>query len=138
LVKRGDLSAYDKARLPAYMDGNVFLAGAKPAQCEDHPLVDTDFDPQIALVEKSGGCYLEGNFEHAWAAARARKLVTTELLGLAAVPGLPYENRDGSPLRIDADYFGKKRNEANPFPGPFESLQNGKQTLRIWPRAGDS
>lgn len=134
-VKRGDLSVYDKARLPAYMDGNVFLAGAKSARCEDNPLMDADFDPQIMLVEKPDGCYLEGNFEQARAAARTRKLVTTELLGAAAIPGLPYENRDGSPLRIDADYFGKKRNEANPFPGPFESPQNGKQTIEIWPLA---
>ena len=29
-VERGDLSPYDAARLPVWMDGNVFLEGAKP------------------------------------------------------------------------------------------------------------
>ena len=46
--------------------------------------------------------------------------MTTELLGKAKIPNLPYENPDGSPLAIDTDYFGKKRDAGNPFPGPFE------------------
>ena len=59
-------------------------------------------------------------------------LVTTELLGKARIPGLPYENPDGSPLKIDTDYFGKKRSESNPTAGPFESPGTGPLTLRVW------
>ena len=60
------------------------------------------------------------------------KLVSTELLGKAKVPGLPYESADGSSVVIDRDYLGKKRNEAAPFPGPFEDPGQGGVKLRVW------
>jgi alpha-N-arabinofuranosidase len=60
-------------------------------------------------------------------------VVTTALLGKARTPDLHYEKPDGSPYRIDTDYFGKKRNTANPFPGPFELPEGGRQVLKVWP-----
>jgi alpha-L-arabinofuranosidase len=39
-----------------------------------------------------------------------------------------------SPLKIDTDYFGRKRNPDNPFPGPFEVLKDGKQEVKVWPK----
>jgi alpha-N-arabinofuranosidase len=129
-VQRGDLSPYDAAKSPVWMDGNVFLKGAKPSKHEKDPLVKPQFDPAIKLVEKADGFYLEVQFDKAWAAERTRKLVTTDLLGKAAIPNLPYENPDGSPVRIDTDYFGKRRGEANPVPGPFESPGQGELKVK--------
>ncbi len=131
-VKRPDLSAYDDSAMPLKMDGNVYLHGAKPTEQDTHALVQSAVRPKLALVEKPDGFYLEGDFGNAWAGT-TRPLVTTELLGNAAIPGLPYEQRDGSPLRIDTDYFGAKRNEQNPVPGPFELSGAGKISLKVWP-----
>ena len=39
----------------------------------------------------------------------------------------------GSPYLIDIDYFGKKRMTTNPYPGPFELPEGGRQVLRVWP-----
>jgi alpha-N-arabinofuranosidase len=61
------------------------------------------------------------------------KLVTTKLLGKALIPGQAYENPDGSPLKIDTDYFGKKRNDKNPTAGPFENPGEGRLSLKVWP-----
>ena len=61
--------------------------------------------------------------------------MTTDLLGRANIPDLPYEQPDGSPYRIDTDYFGRERNAANPFPGPFELAEDGSQVLKVWPTA---
>lgn len=36
--------------------------------------------------------------------------VTAEMLGKAKIPDLSYEQPDGTPYRLDTDYFGKKRN----------------------------
>ena len=132
LVERGDLGGYDGARLPVWMDGNVFLKGAKPSKHEKDPLVKPEFDPAIKLVEKADGFYLEVTFDKAWAGERTRKLVTTELLGKAAIPNLPYEQPDGTPIRVNADYFGKGRNETNPTPGPFENTGTGPLVLKVW------
>ena len=133
IVHHGDLSQYDTARLPMWMNGNVFLKGAKPAKHETEPLLKPEFDPKLNLVEKADGFYLELILDKVWSVERIRKLVTTDMLGKAVIPNLPYEHPDGSPLRVDTDYFGKKRNEKNPSAGPFENPAVGKQlTLKVW------
>jgi alpha-N-arabinofuranosidase len=132
LVERGDLSKYDAAKTPVWMEGNVFFKGAKPSKHEKDPLVNPDSDPNVKLVEKADGFYLELQLDKAWAGERTRKLVTTDLLGKAAIPNLPYEQPDGKPIRIDSDYFGKRRDEANPAPGPFENPGQGELKLKVW------
>lgn len=134
VVGRGDLSPYDAATLPVIMQGNVFLQTAKSCKHEASPLLQPGFDPAVKLVEEAGGWYLEIAIDKSWDAAQTRKLVTSDLLGRATIPDLPYEQPDGSPIRVDADYFGKTRAEANPFPGPFELPAGGKQRLKVWPR----
>jgi len=132
LIEGGDLSEYDTTRLPVWMSENVFLKGAKPSKQEPGPFLKLDFDPALNLVEKPDGLYLEITIDKAWSTERTRKLVTTELLGKAVIPDQAFENPDGTPLRIETDYFGKKRNEKNPFPGPFEIPEGGKQSLKVW------
>jgi alpha-N-arabinofuranosidase len=49
------------------------------------------------------------------------------------IPDQAYENPDGSPLRIDTDYFGKMRNDKKPTPGPFENPETGRLLkLKVW------
>jgi alpha-N-arabinofuranosidase len=62
----------------------------------------------------------------------SRKLVTTALLGKTAISDAAYEQPDGSPIRIDTDYFGNCRNPANPTPGPFEVPGQGKVVVRVY------
>ncbi|MCX6996010.1 MAG: hypothetical protein NTV49_02735 [Kiritimatiellaeota bacterium] len=131
-LKRSDLTAYDSARLPVWMSGNVYLNGAKPSQHETAPLVKPEFDPAFKLVEQADGCFLEFTLGPGWAGECTRKLVTTALLGKASIPDLPYEQRDGAPLRIVTDYFGKSRNEATPTPGPFEKPGTGAIARKVW------
>ncbi|MEA3365844.1 MAG: xylosidase, partial [Candidatus Hydrogenedentes bacterium] len=132
------LNDYDDAQFPPYMDGNVFLKGAQFSKHEKEPLVQEERDPGIILLERPDGWYLEGLFDSAWATAHKRALVTTELLGKALIPALPYENPNGTPLRIDRDYFGKPRNPENPFPGPFALSQVEEQVFKVWPVNGSN
>ncbi len=130
-VGRGDLGAYDEASLPVAMDGNVFLEGARASRHEASPLVKPEFDPAIKLVETSVGFDLELTLDTAWA-ARSRALATTARLGKASIPNLPWEQPDGAPIRVNTDYSGKPRNEASPFPGPFENPAAGRLVLKVW------
>ncbi len=131
-VGANGLSPYDEASLPVWMDGNVFLKGAKPSKHERNPLVQLGFDPALKLIEKADGFHLELTFDEAWTKQRTRPLVTSELLGKAAIPNLPYEQPDGKPIRVNADYFGKPRNETNPTAGPFENPGTGRLSLKVW------
>ena len=113
------LSVYDKREFPLQTGGNVYYNGARPYAGERASVVEADANPNAHLVEKGKDLVLE------WSAGPELKraqttFVTTALLGKARIPGLCYENADGSPIKIDDDYFGKKRSETHPAPGPFE------------------
>jgi alpha-N-arabinofuranosidase len=58
-------------------------------------------------------------------------LCTTAVLGKARVPGLPYESRDGSPLEVRRDFFGKKRVAGHPCAGPFANPGAGEICFRF-------
>jgi alpha-N-arabinofuranosidase len=94
--------------------------------------VEEDYDPRIRLSEESDGWYLEIRLDKTWAEKARRPLVTTDLLGMALTPDAPFENPDGTPLRIDTDYFGKPRDGNNPFPGPFENRDSWPRTIKLW------
>jgi alpha-N-arabinofuranosidase len=125
------LDCYDD-RQSIWMRGNVFLNGGKPSVHEEGPLVDEDFDPRLKLSKKPDGWYLEITLDKIWAEKEKRPLVTTDLLGRALTPDVPFENPDGTPLQIDTDYFGKPRDGNNPFPGPFENRDSWPRTIKLW------
>ena len=127
-----DMSVYNEAKTPVWMSGNVFLKGTKPATHEKHPLLQQEFDPQLKIVERADGFFLEMMITQAWRDPQPRSLVTAGLLGKAAIPNQPFEQPDAAPIRIDIDYAGKERPERNPFPGPFELTGEGQQALKVW------
>ena len=89
------------------------------------------FDPKVEIADEGSQFTLYLNLgaelKHAPTA-----LVTTSLLGKAKISALPYENADGTPVKIDTDYFGAKRNERSPTTGPFEALGSGPRSLKVW------
>ena len=131
-VRLADLSSYDNAPLPMFMEGNVYLNGAKPSRFEERPLVKPDLDPALQLKTTAGGDYLEMKFDPAWTTEEPRKIVTSAILGKAVIPDLPYEKPDGSPIRIDSDYSGKSRSQSSPTPGPFQNPGSGPQEIKVW------
>jgi len=127
-----DLSNYDTVGLPMHMDGNVYLDGARKSIHDENVIINQAYDPEIKLIDKQGGYYLQFKFDNEWISEDKRKLVTTKLLGKAIISGQPYEKPDGLPIQNDTDYFGNKRNKANPTPGPFEKPGNGLLLLKVW------
>jgi len=124
------LWGYDGRELPLQTGGNVFCNGAQPYAQETNHVVLAGRDAKLKLVQDGGQFVLQLDLGPELKQA-STALVTTALLGKAKIPGLPYENADGSPVRIGGDYFGKRRNEQNPTAGPFESLGAGASTLKV-------
>jgi alpha-N-arabinofuranosidase len=124
------LDGYDKSASPNTMAGNVFLKGAKPSRHEASPVVLPDFDPALRLREENGTRFLDLNV--GWSATGP--IVTSELLGKTMVSGQTFVNPDGSPFQLDRDFLGKARAGKHPLPGPFESLREGGQSIRLLPR----
>jgi len=126
------LYIYDKAELPMYVDGNVYYKGAKPFSAEKNLISLPEFDPAVKLEEKGDSVFLSITPDKSFKKLKSM-LITTRLLGKAIIPDQAYENPDGSPLTIDTDYFGNKRNPKKPSAGPFENPVAGKQLrLKVW------
>ncbi|MCX6998112.1 MAG: hypothetical protein NTV49_13775 [Kiritimatiellaeota bacterium] len=130
-VGHNGLAGYAKDAVNLQAGGNVFLAGSRPAANERSPLLLPGTSPRLELQERPDGWYLRMTMDDSWLRDGGRALVTSDVLGKAKVPDLPYEQPDGAPIRIDTDYFGKQRNAANPAPGPFENPGSGPLSLKV-------
>lgn len=122
------LAVYDALELSLIAGGNVYHGSALPSSQEANPLVLPPAEPQPALREQDGRLTLVFGFDSAVQQAEPTP-VTSELLGRAKIPDLPYENFDGSPLRVDTDYLGKPRSAKRPTAGPLETPGCG--TLQV-------
>ena len=125
------LWAYDGREFPLLTGGNAYYHGAQPSTQEAKPVVLPEQNPGPRLVAEGGQFHLHITLDKALREVEASP-VTTELLGKAKIPALPYVNPDGSPIKIDRDYFGNPRNASRPLPGPFEPQQEGALVLKVW------
>ena len=126
------LNGIDNSMLESFACGNVFTKGAQASKFDTDALLKPDYDSGVKLTEKGDGWFLRLSEEKSWRREAKRKLVTTERLAKAKVSGCAYENADASRLRLKTDYFGRKRDTQNPFPGPFEVPTDATQPIRVW------
>lgn len=125
------LGVYNDRKFPLQTGGNLYYDGALPYIHERDPVNLPNDNPTIQVLDDGDRVRLQ--FDWGQAAARAQTtLVTTALLGKARVPNASFENPDGSPLEIDTDYSGKKRDSFHPSAGPFENPGDGLQTVTVW------
>lgn len=117
---------------PLETGGNVYYSGARPWGKETGATEMLGVEPGLRLEEHTEGVELSLRLGSVRDLAHA-KLTTTASLGLAAVPRAPFVNPDGSPLAVDADFFGNRRNAEHPTPGPFEEVEEGVFSVRVWP-----
>lgn len=134
LAKGVELFGYNAAGKgwECHMTGNVFAKGAWGSRFDKDALNAPVFDIGTKLVQKADGWYLTLATDAKWKQAVKRPLVTTALLGKAKIPQQEYTLADSSPMAVDSDYLGAKRDVSNPFPGPFESPVSGE--VRVWPK----
>lgn len=123
------LAVYDNTARPIYAEGNVYLNGVTPSARESNPATQT-FDPKIKLVEEDEALVLYMTLPPEWDTFETIP-VTTKRLGKAAVSNAAYEASDGTPIMIDTDYFGQKRNTENPTPGPFANPGRGLVMIKV-------
>ncbi len=125
------LDAFNTFERPMYVEGNIYLNGAKPFIKEAIYIEKVELNPKVKLVKDGKHMYLHMTIDPSFKDLKTQ-LVTTGLLGTAMIPELPFENRDGSLIKIDYDYFGEKRNVENPTAGPFEAPGAGELILQVW------
>ena len=125
------LEGYNEAKLPVWMSGNIYFYGAKSSTRDVNFANNSAFNPEVRLVTEGGNGYLQLNLGSALYDRKVR-MITTEVLGKAKIPKAAFDNPDGTPMKLDVDYFGVKRSETNPSVGPFENPGKGELKLKVW------
>jgi hypothetical protein len=125
------LAAYNDAKLPVWMAGNIFGNGAVPCSEEQNPLELPAWNISLKLIEKGDDVYLHFSSDPAYAAHRAN-FINTEMLGKAKIPKAPFDNPDGTPLTINTDYFDRYRSGKTTLVGPFSEVKPGNVILKVW------
>lgn len=96
--------------LSVMIHDNVYFNGAEKYEHEMGAVEVKDFEAAIKLVEEDGSYYLETNL-YEYPLAENLELVTTEMLGKSFQSEAAYENADGTPFVLDADYTDALRGE---------------------------
>jgi alpha-L-arabinofuranosidase len=126
----GGLAAYGQPALPLHTGGNLYDPGTSPPPAEkdaaNHPV-----ESKPSIIDEAGAVWLQFTLDTSAATAKTR-LVTTELLGRAVISNLPFVHPDGSPVTLDHDFAGGKRDAAHPSPGPFEKTAGGENRFKVW------
>ena len=109
---------YHYKKLPVWINGNVYLNGAKPWNREENYYEEKENTVFVKLEEQDGHYQLHTNLYEVLGNFKSGT-ISTEVLGMAFEPEEYFENPDGTPIVFDKDYFGNHR-KPEVTPGPFE------------------
>jgi len=130
--RRSGLGVYKNVELPMFVNGNVYLNGARKYAKEENKLVLND-DPNLQIEEHQNSVYLSMVVDKAITDMK-NELVSSSLLGKAQISNQRFENPNGTEIIIDADYLGNRRNASNPSPGPFNMDFQEAIRVKVWPK----
>ncbi|PFG21273.1 right-handed parallel beta-helix repeat-containing protein [Serinibacter salmoneus] len=116
---------------PAYLARNVYLTGAAGRDGEDSPVV-LEGAAGIAVREEGDAVYLEARMPEGFDEARHAAAHAGELPRVRFADA-EFEERDGSPVRLETDLLGEAAASGTPVAaGPIASLTAGSARIRVW------
>ncbi len=127
----GDVEQFEQVKQPAYIKGNLYLAGAQGFDKEEQAVCH-DMNPNMKIVTVNEDVYLDIELPSDVTDMRS-EIITSDMLGMARIPEQRFENPDGSEIRFTYDMLGKERGE-EPTVGPLEGIGSGKNHIFLWRR----
>ena len=121
------LAPAHEGKLPVWVEGNAYFAGAKACKHEQHNLVDEQSEVYVDLEEKDGHPVLRTNVYSLLKDFRV-SMIDSDTLGKAFEPEERYENTDGTDIVFNTDYLGGHRG-IGVLPGPFASAEDAEKPL---------
>ena len=122
----GPLAKYHFGHLPVWLGGNAYFNGATVCKHEKDMFVGTKAaKAKISLKAgklKTNLAELLGDYKTG--------LITTAILGAAFEPEQKFENRDGTDIIFNEDYFGNHRGTST-IPGPFADPANLAEEIEV-------
>jgi hypothetical protein len=94
-------------------------------------VADKEYDTEIRFEEKEDGVYLFLKISEDYPGMES-EIISSFDLGEAMVPGVIFDNPDGTSILFNQDYFNKSREDGLNSVGPFRDLSSGKQSIKVW------
>ena len=127
---RGDHERFKHTRQPVYIRDNAYANGAGGYAGEQGAVVLGD--ASFAVVDEADAVYLESRLPEAFDGARVG-VVTGADLERVRFADADFEERDGSPARLDTDLAGERKAPGQAYPaGPLATLGAGEARTRVW------
>ena len=123
------LAPYNNSELPVFVNGNVYYNDVE-AFGNETDFLKLENKVNIEIPEDKSALIMFFDLDDSLKKLKTR-MITTEILGKAHVSGQYFEHPDGTPIKIDNDYYGNLRNKKNPTPGPFEKPEEGKIEIHV-------
>ena len=127
----GDHARFPGVKQPAYLRDNAYAPGARAFADEVSALTLTG-EVSFEVADEGDEVYLEARLPETFDRVR---------LGVVSGADLPrvrfadadFEERDGSPVVIDVDLLGERKQPGRDYPaGPIASLSPGTSRIRVW------
>ena len=130
MAVEGDHERFLGHTQPVVARANAYATGARPFRAERDPrLVD---GVTAVVVDEGDQVFLEVDVPPALAATVLEPVGGGDL-GRVRFPGMDFEERDGSPARIDVDLVGARKESGQGYPaGPLAELPVGRSRIRVW------
>lgn len=116
------------SKLPVWINGNAYFNGAKHWKNEKKKWIDNQNKITVELVENSEGYQLKTNIGE-FLSDFKDGIINSDILGKAFEPEQRFENKDGSDIVFDIDFYGNHRGVWT-IPGPF--FDTSKYNELIW------
>jgi len=132
LVAHGNTDAqkyYDVAQ-PVYVGNNAYYGTAQSFRCEQDAMGTPGFATDARVVVEDGKAYLELALPKKPLGDENGYLCTASL-GMPRITEELFENPDGTPIILDHDLTGAKRDGITTI-GPLEALDAGKNRILVW------
>ena len=89
-------------------------------------------DVSFEVVDEGDEVYLEARLPEAFGRARVGVVTGADLPRVRFVDA-DFEERDGTPVVIDVDLLGERKERGQDYPaGPIAALAPGKSRIRVW------
>ncbi len=127
------ISEMSNVRLPVKTENNLYINGAVPFKNGINEKLINNSNIDFRVEEKEDGTYvsLKANYDFS---KTESKIISSFSFGDAMVPGVVFDNEDGTPVLFSTDYFNKTRERNRNIAGPFTNLGSGENKLKLWPK----
>ena len=123
---------FDVSQRPIYAENNLFLNGSLPMTNKTQDWVEKTVNPKLRVEENpDGDVYLVSDINLQELSSFKGKKIDAERLGITQLTGFPFENPDGTPFKLEKDFFGNERS-ATPVVGSIEKLSSTRR-IKVWP-----